>query len=143
MSTRCNIRFMHGDKVHANIYRHTDGYPQSIIPDLRRFFADVLAQTADTRFSDASYLAAKYVVWQAHEFTRPYEWEKHERNMLDFISLGVVMNNAMDGEYIYELDCDTARENAPPRITVYEASNGRKESKLDVDEQTGKAKEHA
>ena len=61
MSTRCNIHLPNEDEVEANIYRHYDGYPDAVLPDLARFFEQVRADTQDTRFNDPSYLAAKFL----------------------------------------------------------------------------------
>ena len=103
MSTRCNIHFTYKDteQVEANIYRHSDGYPDTengVLADLEKFFKAVGSQTADTRFSDPSYLAAKFVVWQAGE---------HASNgkPLDFISLGIMTEDASDGAYVYTVTC--------------------------------------
>lgn len=97
MSTRCTINFMYGEnEIAAKIYRHSDGYPDTehgVPADLDRFFKDVQAQTKDTRFSDPSYLAAKYVVWQAAQYAGD--------NPLDFLSVGVCMKDPGDIEYTY------------------------------------------
>ena len=100
MSTRCNIHFAYGpdEPPKANIYRHSDGYPKGVLPDLDTFFAEVEAQTRDTRFNDPSYLAAKFVVWQAGQNARGGK-------PLDFISLGITSEDASDGEYVYTVTC--------------------------------------
>lgn len=115
MSTRCNIRFLDGNnRVVANIYRHSDGYPDTehgVLHDLKQFFSDVEAQTKDRRFLDPSYLAAKFVVWQAlkngNDPTRP----------LDFISLGIVSENAGDGEFVYDVDCEVPDADGRPIVS--------------------------
>ena len=38
MSTRCQIEFRRGD-VRRTVYRHWDGYPSAVIPDLLAFLA--------------------------------------------------------------------------------------------------------
>jgi hypothetical protein len=110
MSTRCNIHFTQGEKVRANIYRHSDGYPEGVLPDLDRFFEAVEKQTnGDTRFNDPEYLAAKYVVWQANEYAA-YSMnamvDTGKVRMLDFLSVGVTMQDASDGEYVYDVACE-------------------------------------
>lgn len=109
MSTRCTIHFHDSgeDEAAAIIYRHSDGYPEGILPDLDRFFAAVEEQTRDTRFNDATYLAAKFVVWQAGVYTDGY----HEP--LDFLSIGVVQDDPGDIEYRYHV-----RPNSGHRPTV-------------------------
>lgn len=56
MSTRCNIRFLDGkNRVVANVYRHSDGYPTTehgVLADLKKFFSAVEEQTKDRRFLD-------------------------------------------------------------------------------------------
>lgn len=80
MSTACTIHFRQIWENHspdteysrAIILISSDGYPESILPDLEAFFDQVLEDTNDTRFTDASYLAAKLIVWTAmqnHERT--------------------------------------------------------------------------
>ncbi len=112
MSTRCNIRFCYGNKPQANIYRHCDGYPTTehgVLADLKEFFREVQMQTEDTRFSDPSYLAAKFVVWQAGQNSKP--------GSLDFLSVGIVAENAADGEYVYTVDCTEHDDKGYPKVT--------------------------
>jgi hypothetical protein len=97
VSTRCCIHFEQEGKAYAKVYRHSDGYPEGILPDLERFFKDVEAQTKDTRFNDPTYLAAKFVVWQADEYTRD------KNHPLDFLSVGVVLEGPGDIEYRYHV----------------------------------------
>ena len=112
MSTRCTIHFHDGaeEEPTAIIYRHSDGYPDGILPDLEQFFADVREQTEDTRFGDPSYLAAKYVVWQADQYSSSRNWNlpdapRIKGNMLNFLSLGVLMKDPGDIEYRYHIWC--------------------------------------
>ena len=101
MSTRATIHFQHSNEQdEAIIYRHCDGYPEGLGKDLQSFFADVQAQTKDTRFNDPSYLAAKFVVWQAGEYTK-----EPKRLPLDFLSLGAVKEDPGDIEYRYLVKC--------------------------------------
>ena len=44
MGTRTNIHFCSGDLIEANIYRHSDGYPEGVLPDLQTFFEGLLAK---------------------------------------------------------------------------------------------------
>jgi len=116
MSTRCNIHFTWGSQdTEANIYRHYDGYPDGVLPDLQKFFADVEAQTGDTRFNDASYLAAKFVVWQASQFAQDAS------KPLAFLGLGVVPGDAGDGEYVYTVNCGKPGPDGRPEVTYRKA----------------------
>jgi hypothetical protein len=78
-----------------------------VLPDLDRFFADVEKQCGgDTRFGDPTYLAAKFVVWQAAENARYYPHVAYEEGgPLAFLGVGVTTNDAGDGEYIYTVEC--------------------------------------
>ena len=107
MSTRSTTHFKHGDHISSIVYRHWDGYPSGAGTDLYRFFADIETATADTRFSDASYLAAKYVVWLSKKFA--------EKNDYDFLGVGVVLQDPGDIEYRYEIDCGHAGTYLEPK----------------------------
>lgn len=139
MSTRSTTHFISGGKTRAIVYRHPDGYPEGHGVDLQRFFADVEEQAQDTRFNDASYLAAKLVVWLADMFadktmTRTEadearvpilenaykmgdtEYVRVKARMLDFLSVGVMMEDPGDIEYRYEVDCDAKDEKGRPVV---------------------------
>jgi hypothetical protein len=123
MSTRANIHFNYstGETV-ANVYRHSDGYPEGVLPDLDRFFSDVEAQTDDTRFNDPSYLAAKFVVWQAGENARMmvYGLPGAMVKPLNFLSVGIMNQDAGDAQYVY--DVTTAEgQDSRPTVTHREA----------------------
>jgi hypothetical protein len=121
MSTRCTIHFHWGNEKEpdAIIYRHCDGYPDGengVLADLFKFFSDVEEQTKDTRFGDPSYLAAKFVVWQAHQNATRLNWDTGEYEpapMLDFISLGVVQRDPADIAYRYHVQCGGMGECKP------------------------------
>lgn len=126
MSTRCTIWFHQRDdeEPRAIIYRHLDGYPDNdygVLADLERFFGDVEAQTNDMRFYQPSYLAAKYVVWQAHRNAHRFnsdtdEWEPKEP--LDFLSVGIVQRDPEMIEYRYHVWCGgSVFDQARPRVT--------------------------
>jgi hypothetical protein len=110
MSTRCTINFCYQSKDHINakIYRHCDGYPEGVLPDLEEFFKAVVADTTDTRFGDPNYLAAKFVVWQAAQNAKHYDSSTGEyvaSKPLDFISLGICMKDPGDIEHTYFVVC--------------------------------------
>ena len=120
MSTRCIINFGKDKKnPDAKVYRHSDGYPKTIRADLQQFFEDVTKQTKDTRFDDPSYLAAKYVVWQAHEYaeTLNARFERVPSEMLDFGGVGVCQKNPGDIDYEYFVDCGQMDVNGKPKVT--------------------------
>jgi hypothetical protein len=130
MGTRCNIHFNDGETVCANIYRHYDGYPGKVVdgkeveggvlPDLLTFFTELLENVRDHRFTDPTYLAAKFLVWQAKQNARVYNVETGEYadapHYLEFLSVGITLHDAGDGEFIYELDCEDRDAKGCPSI---------------------------
>ena len=125
MSTRATVNFCYGKFIAAKIYRHMDGHPEDLGVDLGRFFQAVKEGTKDCRFDDPSYLSAKFIVWQAGEYTKKCDWHD-ERNKLDFLSLGVCLDDPGDIEYTYRVDCEKFDEQGFPVITCAEiGSNGK------------------
>lgn len=128
MSTRATVHFEQNGEAQAIVYRHSDGYPEGLGNDLQTFFGDVQSQTRDTRFSDPCYLAAKFVVWQAARYAQtlrrvaaslnPAVSGINEDNPLDFLGVGIVMEDPDDIEYRYHVDCNEYRH--PPLVTVEE-----------------------
>lgn len=100
MATRSNIHFTNEHGTQANIYVHYDGYPENRLAELAQFFQDVKDATSDTRFTDPTYLAAKFVVWYASKMAA----DKHP---LDFLGIGVAQKNNLDIDYLYTVDCST------------------------------------
>lgn len=104
MSTHATFRFVDSDGTcYATIYRHSDGYLEHGGRDIFRFFDAVREQTGDTRFSDPSYLSAKYVVFLAEMFSYTYDlqehgWAKTKNQPLDFLSVGMVPEGMNCGE---------------------------------------------
>jgi len=125
MSTRCVINFGEGSQGReAKIYRHCDGYPDGehgVVNCLRRFCDDVEAQTGDHRYGDPSYLAAKFVVWQARENASDPE------KPLDFISLGVIKTNPGDIEYEYFVFLEDGHKRPSVRIRDIHGEKGGRE----------------
>src|SRR5437773_9399045 len=121
MSTRCTIHFEQYGKTQAIIYRHADGYPEGgVLPDLDEFFTAVEAQTKDTRFDDASYLAAKFVVWQAGQYAYHFnaKYEREPSQPLDFLGVAPVMGDPGDIEFRYHVQCSGSSR---PQVTWEEA----------------------
>ena len=111
MSTRCTINFCNEDDIVAKVYRHCDGYPNGqygVKHDLKNFFGDVLNECKnDPRFNDPSYLAAKFVVWQANEYKR--------ENKLDFLFVGICQDDPRDIEFTYFINCNNY-DNTFPKV---------------------------
>ena len=82
MSTRAQVRFAtreegvtfneHPEKIHAQFYKHSDGYPEGLGVDIARSLLDSTKLTnwevehLDTRHSDLEYI---YYIWQAPQKT--------------------------------------------------------------------------
>lgn len=89
MSTRCQIEFRNGS-MRRTVYRHWDGYPGSVLPDLLSFLA------WSTRVGDVEYEAANFLYWSKREFD--------ERNCQ--LRFGVCTNDELHGdtEYYYVVE---------------------------------------
>lgn len=114
MSTRSTTHFVDtalDEAPTAIVYRHSDGYPEGAGSDILRFIEEV-RQLPDSRLGDPSYLAAKYVVFLAREFSVDYDWsttpptETPKASRLDFLSVGIVRNDPGDIAYRYTVACD-------------------------------------
>ena len=108
MATRTNIHFKYGMGIVATVYRHYDGDEQTVKKDLETFFKDVESETKDTRFNDPSYLAAKFVVWQADQYSNG--------GKLNFLGVGIMNEEGGDIEFRHFVDCGNFDENGHPRI---------------------------
>lgn len=123
MSTRATTHFQNSSRTVAIVYRHPDGYPKGLGQDLRDFFQEVKDNTKDTRFGDASYLAARWVVRDSQRYahTLKFEnntWEYEINYPLDFLSVGLLMEDPGDIEYRYIVDCDHQDQNGLPLLYV-------------------------
>jgi hypothetical protein len=101
-------------QVEARIYRHSDGYPDGpsgIAAEFERFFTAVEHDTDDHRYSDAEYLAAKFLVWAvlAAKRAEGYAWRKanppKKDGPLNFLGYGVSQADHGDVAYVYFVDC--------------------------------------
>lgn len=126
MSTHATFRFVDEQgNTYATIYRHSDGYLECGGRDIFRFFDAVREQTGDTRFSDPSYLAAKYVVFLADNFACKYEWDENgemrqtKTQPLDFASVGLLGDGVDCGEeFRYTIHCTNSWDDTgDPRVT--------------------------
>jgi hypothetical protein len=114
MATRSQVKFSEGGAVAANVYVHWDGYPDGEggrLNQLKQFFTEVKNQCGDTRFNDAEYLAAKYIVWYAIS-----NCTDENPNPLNFGGIGPCLEDHGDIEYIYLVDCDKHDENGFPIV---------------------------
>ena len=98
MSTRATVHFRYMGKTEAIVYRHNDGYPEGLGKDLQDFLDYVKECIPDNRFTDPTYLASKWVVWDASAHANS--------SGLDFLGVGVVMQDPCDINYRYYVDCN-------------------------------------
>lgn len=115
MSTRATVWFHDKGKEtpEAIIYRHSDGYPEGLGQDLKRFIREIDNNLKDKRFDDPSYLAAKWVVWDAMlhaalkaEYFKKYPDFSGQPHPLNFLSVGICKKDPGDIEYRYHVICD-------------------------------------
>jgi len=121
MSTRACVHFMQGGKAEAKIYRHSDGYPEGLGQDLVGFLQELKDNVTDNRFTDAGYLAAKWVVRDAIENRQYANGEPHN---LNFLGVGIVAEDPTDIQYRYEVLCDDFGANGLPKVMVYDIYTG-------------------
>lgn len=81
MSTRCQILFKNKWKCDKRwieysvlIYRHSDGYPSAVIPDLKKFF-----KWNAGRNDDIEYTAANFIYWSKRQYEELYFEPDEER----------------------------------------------------------------
>ena len=116
MSTRATVHFEEGSHTSAIIYRHCDGYPDGLGNDLEAFLTELGENVKDTRFGDPSYLAAKWVVWDAMQMHKYAAELYHDDHALNFLSVGIVSEDPPDIEWRYIVRCNGGR----PRIECQE-----------------------
>ena len=93
MSTRGVVDFVEDGQVVAKVYRHYDAY--QLADDLKEFFVAQEKQApGNARFDDVTMLAARYVVWQAAQYT------KDPKRPLDFLGVRILNENPPDIEYV-------------------------------------------
>ena len=114
MSTRSTTHFREGEKLVAIVYRHLDGYPSRTGKDLLKFFKEVRDNVTDTRFDDASYLAAKWCVYLGRKFATNHTSPTH---YLDFVSVGILQADPPNIEYRYIVDCRQRDSEGYPVVT--------------------------
>jgi hypothetical protein len=82
MSTRCQIEFCNG-KVRRTVYRHWDGYPSAVIPDLLAFLA------WNGGCADTEYASANLLYWSKRELDEPQ------------LGFGICANDELHGDVEY------------------------------------------
>lgn len=130
MSTRCQIGVYESkdqelSKWSVLLYKHSDGYPDNILPLLikymKQFYATDSVSLEDKNYVDASYLSA-WLIWflieEHRDIMRDYhsQYEDHKLYKfdptVDFLGHGISDDIQGDIEYYYAL--------YPNRIEVYD-----------------------
>ena len=103
MSTRSQIRFTGNNDITTQIYRHSDGYPEGVIPDLKKFFAWYESEP-QARHGDSSYATADFIY-----FSKATLSEDLKKAGAYKIGMGVENKGEIHGdeEYLYTVDVDT------------------------------------
>lgn len=120
MSTRCQIEF---SSIYKNekkekrtesilVYHHSDGYPEGVIPELKKFLKWI-----GGRIEDLEYTAANFIYWSKRNFEEKYyyeEWgggknkkwsEPQNFNSILLIGFGICEKDNFHGdiEYFYNV----------------------------------------
>ena len=111
MSTRCQIRFMKKGGTSVQIYRHSDGYPESVIPDLYEFFQWYYSEPMSRQEDYPDYVGANFIYYEKKNLS---EYGNGEEKL----GYGIEKLGELDGdeEYIYEVDLTDANE--PDEIKI-------------------------
>ena len=114
MPTRCQIRFtekheMENGKTEiiANqIYRHSDGYLDGVIPDLYNFFEWYMSEPKQ-RSGDPPYAASDFIYWCKKGYS-----EDMKKDGWDKVGYGVENVGEIHGDegWIYEVDMTGAKK---------------------------------
>ena len=125
MSTRCQIEFVgkEGNAVDERIlvYRHSDGYPEGVVPDLKEFL-----KWNGGRISDIEYTSANFIYWSKRRFEELYygdyfEEEKNKKwsepqsyNSNLLLGFGICEKDVFHGDidYFYQVIVDIKWDNS-------------------------------
>ena len=88
------------------VYRHSDGYPSAVIPDLLAFLA------WSTRGGDVEYETANFLYWSKREREKPQ------------LGFGVCNNDELHGDVAYYYVVEHCRASTSVRAYVVEHERG-------------------
>ena len=101
MSTRCQILIK---GLNANLYRHSDGYPDSeygVLATLIPFLTEFMKVRGD----DPSYMLARLAQYQANATDQHMGLHKDiDKDIYQFLGYGIDTALHGDLEYIYQID---------------------------------------
>lgn len=140
MSTRCMLGFYHSEETeerpdledpHTLIYRHSDGYPEGVLPDI----IPMLVYFSKERGNDPQYQAARVLQYmmnmsdknanewrmrQTNNEKKPFDIEKADT--YELLGYGISMELHGDIEYYYAI--------YPDRVDIYKVPMGESYSKF-------------
>jgi len=105
MSTKTQIRFMKKGGASVQIYRHSDGYPESVIPDLYDFFQWYYSAPESRQCDYPDYVGANFIYYEKKNLE---EYGNGEEKL----GYGIEKLGELGGdeEYIYEVGLTDANE---------------------------------
>ena len=98
MSTRCHIRIKEG-KTQYMLYHHSDGYPDGVGVDLKKFLAEIEGDW------DADDIANQLVKGGIRHLRYPSVYA-NEKKMCPDMGYEITPCVHGDEEYVYVIDCD-------------------------------------
>lgn len=123
MSTRCQIGFYEkdSDKIRDGqvfVYRHSDGYPESVLKDLKPFLDSFNKYRG---LNDTTYATARCVQFLANihdELIKKLHKDHNIKNMNDSLYLGFGIDTEIHGdiEYFYHV--------SPTKVQVFQPVDG-------------------
>lgn len=110
LSTRCQILFRHGDHELLT-YRHSDGYPEGVIPDLKRFL-EWYPRPYQFEYATATWFyfqKRKVEEWSHDGEESPTEQKELDNNDHVALGYGICANERIhnDIEHFYLVDLET------------------------------------
>ena len=134
MSTRCQIDFVVIDgkfEERRRIYRHSDGYPSGVVPDLQKFATWLTSGPQARSLDDIEYTAANFIYWSKKEM------EKYGEG---YVKLGYGVCGIEDKdfhtdiEYYYEVivnnNNDVFTPNKEAIVKIYETNGNQTKTKF-------------
>lgn len=140
MSTRCQIEFVvkwnnkdnKPERDYRTVYRHSDGYPEGVIPDLKDFLKWNVG-----RNTDVEYAAANFIYWskRKHEekYFKPGDGYETRKKWSDMggtncsglhTGFGVCNNKEIHGDTAYFYRVITSLDNKDIVIECYTVGYG-------------------
>lgn len=104
MSTRCQIAFYESEPKDLNnfealIYRHSDGYPEGVMPDIEPFLK---WWSKGRGLDDIEYVSARLLQYLCNRYDmHGYEYDKKDKDFTGTLGHGICKDFHQDIEYLY------------------------------------------